>query len=109
LGDIDGSNFGRGQGSKEKEIRRALSQPLQALWPPARFYSKVSSLPDLFPAAVAFGRSPWCDQELMVKRSKKDFGLRIADFGFEGTDSCGRFPKSEIRNPNSEIPRGAYD
>jgi hypothetical protein len=56
LRSIDGSNFGYCQrNEEEKEICRALSQPLQALWPAARVSKKIPALPDLLPAVVAFG------------------------------------------------------
>jgi hypothetical protein len=45
---MNGSNFGGCQGSKEKEIRRTLSQPLQTLRQATRFFEKVPTLPPLF-------------------------------------------------------------
>jgi hypothetical protein len=41
--------------AKKKEICGALSQPLQALWAPARVFEKVPALPNLFQAVVTLG------------------------------------------------------
>jgi hypothetical protein len=52
---VNGANISRCKRSEEKEICRALPQPLQALWQTAWIYPKVPPLPNLLPAVVALG------------------------------------------------------